>query len=62
MCEVDLMKESHEILAAFGRCTCELIELLYQDQRFNMTEQMFIDQHLALLRSALEARKRGNAS
>lgn len=62
MCEVELMIESHEILTAFGRCTRGLIELLYHDQRLNMTEQMFIDNHLALIRSAFEAWKRRHAS
>lgn len=62
MCEVNLMNESKEALTAFGQCARNLIELLYQDQRFNLTEQMFIDQHLVLLRSALEAWKRRNAS
>jgi hypothetical protein len=62
MCEVNLMNESHETLTAFDRCARNLIELLYQDQHFNMAEQMLIDQHLVLLRSALEAWKRRNAS
>jgi len=62
MCEVNLVKESKETLTAFGRCARNLIELLYQDQSFNLTEQMFIDQHLALLGSALEAWKRRNTS
>ena len=56
------MNESQEALTAFDRCARNLIELLYQDQHFNLTEQMLIDQHLVLLRSALEAWKRRNAS
>jgi len=36
--------------------------MLYHDQRLNMTEQMFIDNHLALIRSAFEAWKRRHAS
>jgi hypothetical protein len=45
----------------FGRCTRGLIELLYQDQRLNMTEQIFFEEHLALIQSAFEGWKRRNA-
>ena len=62
MCEVNLVKESKETLTAFGRCARNLIELLYQDQRFNLTEQMFIENHLALIRTAFEGWKRRNPS
>ena len=56
------MRESNDILMAFGQCASKLIEVLYQDQRLNTTEQMFIENHLALIRTAFEGWKRRNPS
>ena len=56
------MVESHDILMAFGQCARNLIEVLYQDRRLNTTEKMFIDNHLALVRTAFEGWKRRNPS
>ena len=52
------MGKSDDILAAFGECTRELIELLHENQRLEMVEQMFIESHLALIRTAYDGWKR----
>jgi hypothetical protein len=52
------MIKSHEILTGFGRSARELIELLYEDQPLNQTEEMFIENHLALIQSAFKDWKR----
>ena len=50
------------ILAAFGECTRELIELLHENHRLEMVEQMFIESHLALIRTAYDGWKRRNSA
>jgi hypothetical protein len=52
------MIKSHEILTVFGRSARELIELLYEDQPLNLTEEMFIENHLAFIQSAFKDWKR----
>jgi len=52
------MIKSHDILTVFGRSVHGLIELLYDDQPLNMTEQMFIENHLAFIQSAFKDWKR----
>ena len=56
------MVEPHDILMEFGQCARKLIEVLYQDKGLNTTEQMFIENHLALIRTAFEGWKRRNPS
>lgn len=55
------MTKSNEILSDFGRCTRALIELLHEDERLEMVEQMFIESHLSLIRSAFDGWKRRNS-
>jgi hypothetical protein len=56
------MANSNDILGAFGQCTCALIELLHANPRLKIVEQMFIESHLALIRTAYDGWKRRNPS
>lgn len=38
--------KSDDILAAFGQCTRTLIELLHENPRLELVEQMFLESHL----------------
>ena len=52
------MAKSNDILAGFGLCTRALIELLHENPRLEMVEQMYIENHLALIRTTYEGWKR----
>jgi hypothetical protein len=54
------MAKSNDILGTFGQCTRALIELLHTNPRLEMVEQMFIESHLALIRTAYDGWKRRN--
>jgi hypothetical protein len=54
------MSNTNEILSNFGQCTRALIELLHEDVPLEMVEQMFIESHLALIRSAFDGWKQRN--
>jgi hypothetical protein len=54
------MSNTNEILSNFGQCTRALIELLHEDAPLETVEQMFIESHLALIRSAFEGWKHRN--
>jgi len=56
------MAKSDDILATFGQCTRALIELLHEDPRLEMVEQMCIESHLALIRTAYNGWKRRHDS
>jgi hypothetical protein len=56
------MGKSDDVLGTFGQCTRTLIELLHDNTRLEMVEQMFIESHLALIRSAYEGWKRRNTA
>jgi len=56
------MPKSDDILTAFGESTRILIERLHENPRLNMVEQMFIESHLSLIRSAFEGWKRRNTT
>jgi hypothetical protein len=60
--EVLVMPKSDDILTAFGESTRLLIERLHENPRLNMVEQMFIESHLSLIRSAFEGWKRRNTT
>jgi hypothetical protein len=62
MCEVRLMDETHNIMTALGQSARGLIELLYQDKPLDRTEQLFIETHLVLIRSAFDGWKLRNVS
>ena len=49
------MAKSNDILGTFGECTRALIEL-------EMVEQMFLESHLALIRTAYDGWKRCNST
>ena len=55
------MAQSNHILTSFGQCTRALIELLHDNRQLEPVEQMFIENHLALLRAAYEGWKRRSA-
>jgi hypothetical protein len=57
-----LMPKSSEMLTAFGECTRALIELLHENPPLNRVEQMFIESHLSLIRSAFDGWKRRNTA
>ena len=40
------MGKSNEILNTFGECTRALIELLHENPKLEMVEQMFLESHL----------------
>ncbi len=52
------MAKSDDILGTFGQCTRALIDLLHENPRLEMVEQMFIESHLALIRTAYDGWKR----
>ena len=54
--------KSDDILAAMGQCTRTLIELLHENPRLELVEQMFLESHLSLIRSAYEGWKRRNTT
>jgi hypothetical protein len=54
------MAKSNDILGTFGQCTRALIDLLHANPRLEMVEQMFIESHLALIRTAYDGWKRRN--
>ena len=56
------MGKSNEILNTFGECTRALIELLHENPKLEMVEQMFLDSHLALIRTAYNGWKRRNSA
>lgn len=55
------MAQSNDILTTFGQCTRALIELLHDHRQLETVEQMFIESHLALLRTAYDGWKRRSA-
>ena len=55
------MAKPDEVLSAFGQSTRALIELLHENERLEIVEQMFIESHLSLLRSAFDAWKVRNS-
>ncbi len=56
------MAKSNDILGTFGECTRTLIELLYENPKLEMVEQMFLESHLALIRTAYDGWKRRNST
>jgi hypothetical protein len=54
--------KTDDILGPFGQCTRALIELLHENPRLEMVEQMFIESHLALIRTAYDGWKRRNSA
>lgn len=56
------MAKSNDILGTFGECTRALIELLHENPRLEMVEQMFLESHLALIRTAYDGWKRRNSA
>ena len=48
----------HDFLTTFGQCTRALIELLHDNRQLETVEQMFIESHPALLRTAYDGWKR----
>jgi hypothetical protein len=54
------MAKSNDILGTFGESTRALIELLHENPRLEMVEQMFLESHLALIRTAYDGWKRRN--
>ena len=45
-----------------GQCTRDLIELRYQNPRLEAVEHVFIESHLALIRTAYDGWKRRNTT
>jgi hypothetical protein len=56
------MAKTDDILGSFGQCTRALVELLHENPRLESVEQMFIESHLALLRTAYDSWKRRNSA
>jgi hypothetical protein len=56
------MTKTNDILSAFGQSTRALIELLHEDTPLDMVEQMFIESHLSLIRSAFDGWKGRNTA
>jgi hypothetical protein len=56
------MAKTDDILGPFGQSTRALIELLHENPRLEMVEQMFIESHLALIRTAYDGWKRRNSA
>jgi hypothetical protein len=56
------MGKSDDVLGTFGQCTRALIELLHDNTRLEKVEQMLIESHLALIRSAYDGWKRRNTA
>ena len=56
------MAKSNDILVTFGECTRALIELLHENPKLEMVEQMFLESHLALIRTAYDGWKRRNST
>jgi hypothetical protein len=54
------MGKSDDVLGTFGQCTRDLIQLLHDNTQLARVEQMFIESHLALIRSAYDGWKRRN--
>jgi hypothetical protein len=54
------MAKSHDVLGTFGQCTRALMELLHENPRLEMVEQLFIESHLALIRTAYDGWRRRN--
>ena len=50
--------KSDDILAAFGQCTRILDRVFHENPRLELVEQMFLESHLSLIRSAYEGWKR----
>ena len=55
------MAQSNDILTTFGQSTRALIELLHDTRQLETVEQMFIESHLTLLRTAYDGWKRRSA-
>ncbi len=55
------MAKPDEVLSAFGQSLRALIELLHEDPRLEIVEQMFIESNLSLLRSAFDGWKLRNS-
>ena len=49
-------------LAEFGKCTLALTELLQKDVQLDMMEQMFIENHIEVVRVTFNAWKRRKTS
>ncbi len=56
------MAKSNDILGTFGESTRALIELLHENPRLEKVEQMFIESHLALIRTTYDGWKRRNSA
>jgi hypothetical protein len=56
------MAKSNDILGTFGECTRALIELLHENTKLEMVERMFLESHLALIRTAYDGWKRRNST
>jgi hypothetical protein len=56
------MAKSNDILGTFGECTRALIELLHENPKLEMVEQMFLESHLALIRTAYDGWKCPNSA
>jgi hypothetical protein len=56
------MSKMNPTLAEFGKCVVALTELLHNDGSLDMKEQMFIENHIEILRVIFKTWKRRKTS
>lgn len=52
-----LLMVNPKTLSEFGKCSLALVECLENDPSLNASEQLFIENHISILRLVLAARK-----